>query len=388
LRIIHFYNGLGGGVHSVINNLISFDKEVSLVSEVVYIVENKHKNSYFRFHFNQSIKEHFFFYDKMSNLNYQFQQLYKIFNDENAILVAHDWFELGMISHLAIKNPVISILHGNYEYYYELYKKHKNSVSFFLCVSKALHNKLITDYNGIRDKIFHYSYPVKNRPFSFIDHNKISIIFVASNLADPNKNLACIQAIELYLIEEHVYAEWHIIGAGIELPQLQKNLGISPERLFHYANVDNIDMDGIYSKANIFLMPSYNEGLPVSLVEAMKNGLVPIVNSWNGSAEQLVETNVSGYIVQNNEPMEYSKYIIYLSKNPRKIFELSIAAYNCSHHLHDETLQVIEFKTYLKDAVALNTIRKKEKVYGSRLDSPFIPAFLTKTLRSISSKLS
>jgi glycosyltransferase involved in cell wall biosynthesis len=255
-------------------------------------------------------------------------------------------------------------------------------------VSNAIRNKLISDYNGVINKIFHYSYPVKNRPFYLINQDKISIVFVASNLADPNKNLRSIQAIDLYLIEQRVYAEWHIIGAGIELTQLQNDLGISPERLFHYANVNNIKMDGIYSKANIFLMPSFNEGLPVSLVEAMKNGLVPIVNSWNGSAQCLIETNVHGYVVHSNEPKEYSQHIIYLSKTPRKMIELSLAAYNRAHQLHDESLQIIEFKTYLKAALTLNIIRKKEKIYGSRLDSPLIPAFLTKTLRIISSKLS
>jgi glycosyltransferase involved in cell wall biosynthesis len=388
LRVIHFYNGRGGGIHSVINNLISLNKDVEVTNEVVYIIEKKNQQTFCRFEFDSNIKEHFFHYDKRSNLYKQFKHLATIIHDESAILVAHDWYELGMISQLALKNPVISILHGNYEYYYELYKKHKNAVSIFLCVSNALRNKLISDYNGVRNKIFHYSYPVKNRPFYLINQDKISIVFVASNLADPNKNLRSIQAIDLYLIEQRVYAEWHIIGAGIELTQLQNDLGISPERLFHYANVNNVKMDGIYSKANIFLMPSFNEGLPVSLVEAMKNGLVPIVNSWNGSAQCLIETNVHGYVVHSNEPKEYSQHIIYLSKTPRKMIELSLAAYNRAHQLHDESLQIIEFKTYLKAALTLNTIRKKEKIYGSRLDSPLIPAFLTKTLRIISSKLS
>jgi glycosyltransferase involved in cell wall biosynthesis len=388
MRIIHFYNGRGGGIHSVINNLISLNNDIEVTNEVVYIIENKYQQTFCRFELDSNIKEHFFYYDKRSNLYTQFKHLATIIPDESTILVAHDWYELGMISQLALKNPVISILHGNYEYYYDLYKKHNNAVSIFLCVSNAIRNKLISDYNGVQNKIFHYSYPVKNRPFYLINQDKISIIFVASNLADPNKNLGCVQAIDLFLIEQHIFAEWHIIGAGIELTQLRKDLGISPERLFHYVNVSNIKMHGIYSTANIFLMPSFNEGLPVSLVEAMKNGLVPIVNSWNGSAQCLIETNVNGFIVQNNEPKEYAQYIIYLSNNQRKMIELSFAAYNSAHQQHDESRQIIEFKKYLKTAVTLNTARKKEKVYGSRLDSPFIPAFLTKTLRIFTSKLS
>jgi len=387
LRVIHFYNGQGGGIHSVINNLISLDKGIGVTNEVIYIIEKKNRNTFCRFKLDSKVREHFFYYDRQSNLHSQFKKLSKIFYDQSAILVAHDWFELGMISHLSLKNPVISILHGNYEYYYGLYKNHKNAVNIFLCVSNALRNKLISDYDGIRTNIFHYTYPVKNRPISLINPEKISIIFVASSLNDPNKNLGYIQTIELNLIEQELYAEWHIIGAGLELAQLREKLGISSERLFHYSDVDNEKMDEIYCKANIFLMPSFNEGLPVSLVEAMKNGLVPIVNSWNGSAEQLIESNVNGYIVQNNEPLEYSKHILFLSRNPKKISEFSLAAYISSHQLHDEHLQVTEFKTHLKAIVGQDTFRMKQKVYGSRLDGSFIPAWVTKTLRIISNKL-
>lgn len=386
LRVIHFYNGLGGGVHSVIYNLISLNSDDKIINEVVYIVENRNRKSFCRFDFDSTIKEQIFYYDRESSLYSQFEKLSKICHDPTAIFVAHDWFELGMISQLGLKNSVIAFLHGNYDYYYDLYQKHKNFVNIFLCVSAAMKNNLVSDYNCIDDNIFHYAYPVKNKPLTYLTHDKISIVFVASSLMDSNKNLDYIRPIDLYLVEQGLYAEWHIIGSGIELTDLRERLGVLNNRLFLYSNVDNDKMDEIYCKANIFLMPSFKEGLPVSLVEAMKNGLVPIVNSWNGSAEHLIVTNENGYVVQRNEPFVYSQHIIYLSQNLQKLKQLSLASYNSSHKLYDENAQVVEFNNHIKSLAGLVTIRKKEKIYGSRLDSPLIPSYFTKILRGISNK--
>jgi glycosyltransferase involved in cell wall biosynthesis len=386
MRVIHFYNGMGGGVHSVIYNLISLNKDIRIINEVIYIIENRNRETFNRFDFDSTIKEQIFYYDRESNLYYQFKKLYNICSDPTAIYVAHDWFELGMISQLALKNSVIALLHGNYEYYYDLYQKHKNSVNIFLCVSAAMQNKLMSDCNCIHDKIFHFAYPVKNKLLPRLFQDKISIVFVASCLTDPNKNLGIIRLIDFHLVEQESYTEWHIIGSGIELSDLRERLGISSDRLFLYSNVKNNKIDEVYCKANIYLMPSFNEGLPVSLVEAMKNGLVPIVNSWNGSAKYLIESYKNGYIVERNIPLEYSQFILYLSQNPQKFKELSHSAFKISHKFYDEFSQVNEFNNYVKSLVGLNTIRKKEKVYGSRLDNQFIPSPLTKIWRKISNK--
>jgi len=53
------------------------------------------------------------------------------------------------------------------------------------------------------------------------------------------------------------------------------------------------DMPGQYSRAHVFVLPSYNEGMSVSTLEAMAAGL-PLVVSRTGGVEELVEERNNG----------------------------------------------------------------------------------------------
>jgi glycosyltransferase involved in cell wall biosynthesis len=60
--------------------------------------------------------------------------------------------------------------------------------------------------------------------------------------------------------------------------------------------VDTIERDALLARADAFLLPSYAEGLPMSLLEAMANGLAPICTPV-GSIPEFVRDGVNGLLV-------------------------------------------------------------------------------------------
>lgn len=66
------------------------------------------------------------------------------------------------------------------------------------------------------------------------------------------------------------------------------------------------DMPNIYKIADLFAFPSYREGLPVSLMEAMAAGLPVICSNIRGNRD-LIQNNKGGFLLDPNDVDGFSK---------------------------------------------------------------------------------
>lgn len=94
--------------------------------------------------------------------------------------------------------------------------------------------------------------------------------------------------------------------------------------------------------AHIFILPSYNEGLPIAILEAMSYGCV-IISSNVGGIPEVVFSKKNGIIVQPGNINQISEAILYYTNNQDKISEGSL-----------ESLEIV--KPFLPDIV-LNDLK-------------------------------
>ncbi|WP_162198697.1 glycosyltransferase family 4 protein [Methanosarcina sp. 1.H.A.2.2] len=80
------------------------------------------------------------------------------------------------------------------------------------------------------------------------------------------------------------------------------------------SDFSNDDKIRLLREADIYLLPSYAEGLPISLLEAMAAGL-PVISTPVGGIPEVVEDSVNGFLVIPGDHKDLSDKIIELIEN-------------------------------------------------------------------------
>jgi glycosyltransferase involved in cell wall biosynthesis len=112
-----------------------------------------------------------------------------------------------------------------------------------------------------------------------------------------------------------------ITGEGpqrAELEQAACNAGISHSVVFTGARAD---IQCFYAAMDIFVLPSLNEGMPMTVLEAMAAGK-PVVASRVGAVPQIVCDGESGILVQPGNRRELKDALVGLLKAPARAIQM------------------------------------------------------------------
>ena len=116
------------------------------------------------------------------------------------------------------------------------------------------------------------------------------------------------------LIEKNFEGIFFLIGDGPAMDELinyTKVLGINEKVIFTgYRN----DMVDIFSSIDILINPSYTEGLPNVILEAMAMNK-PVIATNVGGVSEIVKNEVTGLLIKPKKPLEIARSIEILKDN-------------------------------------------------------------------------
>ncbi len=378
IHIVHFSNGSGGGVLSVIKNLIEFSKNPSIRNHVIFIIDKKLISDFVAPLLVDASSVRIFYFSPNWNFYYTCKQLSKLLPDDKAVIVAHDWLELGMVSNLGLQNPVVHVLHGDYSYYYQLAKKHKDSIDEFICVAGAIRDRLIETIPERAANIHYRRVPVPQGYPRKKDSGKCKIIFVGR--LTEGKGYPLLPEIAIQLKEKNVNAEWHIVGEegeGLrEKTHWDKDIAVK-----FYGNIENDKVMLLLSEMDFIVLPSKAEGLPVTIVEAMKSGVIPLVNDIAGGIQELVIDNKTGFKIISNEVRVYAEKIVEMIENDILSNTLRMNCIKKAEELFEPYNNTKLIEDLVVQTVKINKGKVPLKIYGSRLDQKWIPNLFVSTIR-------
>ncbi|MBE9198541.1 glycosyltransferase family 4 protein [Nodularia sp. LEGE 06071] len=153
-------------------------------------------------------------------------------------------------------------------------------------------------------------------------------------------------------------AELVLAGNGdLEIAQnLIKELGIE-NKITIYEWLNPAQRDALMAEADAFVLPSYNEGLPMSMLEAMAWGL-PVIVTPVGGIPEVIDHNKNGLIVEPGNQEQLVEAIQILIRNQALRYSLGSAART--------SIEYLDIKNYMNSLLDVYTSIIKEKTNFSR----------------------
>ena len=143
-------------------------------------------------------------------------------------------------------------------------------------------------------------------------------------------------------IKDNIKMTLLIIGDGdfrYKLEKISKNLNIYEKTVFCSAIPRN-ELPKYYNLSDIFVLPTLrNEGLPLSILEAMACGK-PVVVSRIGGNPSAVEDGENGFLVSAGNVIELRDKLLILLSNPRLINEMGKKARQKVVKQFDENIMI------------------------------------------------
>lgn len=110
-----------------------------------------------------------------------------------------------------------------------------------------------------------------------------------------------------------------------DIDTIIKSLGIQ-KRIAFCGWISPGQKDEFFNASALSVLPSYREGLPMSILESMASG-IPCIASDVGGIPSIIKDNENGLLMQPGDIGHLAKCILYLINNPQIRIKLSHRAY-------------------------------------------------------------
>lgn len=380
MNLTYFLDNKLGGVTSLNYNLAMNCPANDFVQSVIHLdfKEGDYPRANIKFpvqdekYFSYSYRENFYAVLKRLAGQVPTQTSACIFN-YNVEMALHD--------HYPFTHTTFQLVHDDYNVGLAL--KYEHVVDAFVCHNSVIAEELRNRLPQRKDEIFLLPHGVavpdrwRNQQEP---HKPLRLVFLGRMV--ESKGVHDLPVIAAILAKKGFSCEWLCIGSGPELPAL-RNAWDSSIPVRFVAPTTNKEVVELCTQQDVFVLPTKFEGSPVSLIETMSVGLVPVISKIPGGITDIVTPDI-GYTIGMNDVQGFADAIESLYLN-RSVLEEKSA--RCRQKIIQSFDVKITAKRYFDLFARHESFYKPKKIkklkVGARLDSPWIPDVMTTLIRTM-----
>jgi len=288
----------------------------------------------------------------------------------------YDFGHSSICPKLSERIQIVGVVHSDARAHYDAVIRLGRYWDAIVAVSRAIRDKvagfdetfwkrLITIPYGV-----HVPETIPERPPD--DNRPIRLVY-AGRLIQYQKRILDIPKIMGLLKGKDVPFEFTIMGNGPHekklIDECRRTAGQNVVNFLGAVPYDRVPE--ILSGKDLFILTSKFEGTPVSLLEAMAQGCVPVVTDIHSGIPDLIKNNVNGYKVPVGDINTFAERIVTLKEDLNLRRQMSCQAYskikNCGYNIEDVAQKYIDlFKHVTEEAKSGNYRRPKGVIVPPR----------------------
>jgi glycosyltransferase involved in cell wall biosynthesis len=218
----------------------------------------------------------------------------------------------------------IAMIHSDDECVYQGIERYLPWID--LIVGVSLHN-----CEAIRKRIFNRNVLIKHVACGvpMINNNQREIrkegllrVLYIGRVVEEQKRASLLLKVIQQSLKLGLPVTWTIAGDGPDLKMMRKALIENQDRVRFLGSVEYAQVPALLTEYDIYFLCSDYEGLPLSMLEAMGAGCVPVVSDLQSGIPEVVN-ETSGIRVPMSEPDAYVAALARLSSDRSRLAEMS-----------------------------------------------------------------
>jgi len=226
---------------------------------------------------------------------------------------------------------VIPVLHNDNSWIYSISLSNSNCWDAAVCVGDKVHSeairicpnkKIIKIYNGVTT--IKRAHSVDQRS---LIQEKLKILYVG-RLENEQKGIFFLPQIISEIRKSIMKFELCIVGDGKDRILLERMFcSDALEKFVEFKGlVANNKVHDMFHEFHVFILPSYYEGMPITILESMSAGCVPVVSHLPKITDICIDDGEDGFLVPVGNTKEFALKICRLYKEPELFKKMSYRA--------------------------------------------------------------
>jgi len=339
-----------GGVEAVAVNLLHGFKEISDIE--LYVVSiRKELNSEKVIHFGGNIKIHYIPFWRIKSIKFEMlfhgrRKVKAIVREFQPDIIHVQGNGTILLLTLGLKKCNLVVTeHGILKEELKNQKTIYGKLSFFLniitekvCLRNLKNCIFISNYNKAlhqEDKFSRVNSRLIYNPVNLLFFNMTEMpkdnnrLFYIGSISKRKGLLDLVKALNT-LKQKNIVYKLDVIGGVIDKPymnEVQKFITINKlsEQIMFHGWLSQKEIQEIYKNVSIFVLPSYQETLPVAIAEAMAAGRVVVASNVGGVSE-MIKHGMSGFLYEKANISQLVDILGKLYSNDELKAKVSVAA--------------------------------------------------------------